>query len=402
MTSADDTSPNSQPPKADPETLAIRSRPERAIRFKRGVVVGLFAAGSVSVATIAWIALKPTTFRMTPSAQELAEPNQRASNDALGNLPASYGTVPKLGPPLPGDLGRPILEHQREMASEGAGTSTASSQQALTDQERRASERRSALQSPLLVQTAGRTTTVEALPAAVTPVSSQEATAAAVGEGGRQGSKADFVASTKTPASVDGHFMTPSPSPYTLSAGSVIAASLITGLNSDVPGLVTAQVTQNCYDTATGQILLVPQGSRLIGTYDSVVAFGQKRALVIWQRIVRPDGSSLTIDNVPATDTAGYAGLTDKVDFHTWQLLKGIGLSTLLGIGTELSLSGDSDLVRAIRQSTQQNAARAGDQIVSRNLDVQPTIVVRPGSPVRLLVHKDLILAPWRASGGQS
>ena len=399
MTGADDTIAISQPPKADPETLAIRSRPERAIRFKRGVVVGLFALGSASVATIVWVALKPTTFRMTPGAQELAEPNPRASNDALGNLPASYGTVPKLGPPLPGDLGRPILEHQREMGSEGPGTSTAASQQALTDEERRASERRSALQSPLLVQTAGRTTTVDAPPAAIAPVLSPEATAAVPGEGSRQGSKADFVASARTPVAVDEHTMKPSPSPYTVSAGSVIAASLITGLNSDVPGLVTAQVTQNCYDTATGQILLVPQGSRLIGTYDSVVAFGQKRALVIWQRIVRPDGSSLTIDNVPATDAAGYAGLADKVDFHTWRLLKGIGLSTLLGIGIELGVSGDNDLVRAIRQSTQQNAARAGDQVVSRNLDVQPTIVIRPGSPVRLLVHKDLVFAPWRGSG---
>src|SRR3546814_5878405 len=97
-------------------------------------------------------------------------------------------------------------------------------------------------------------------------------------------------------------------SPNTLVAGSVIAASLITGLNSDLPGLVTAQVTQNVYDSATGRTLLVPQGARLIGSYDSVVAFGQKRALVVWQRIVLPDGSSLRIDNAPATDPSGFAG----------------------------------------------------------------------------------------------
>lgn len=395
MTGTDDMIPTAPPPKTDPETLAIRSRPERAIRFKRGVVVGLFAAGSVSVATIAWFALKPTTFRMTPSAQELSEPNPRASNDALGTLPASYGSAPKLGPPLPGDLGRPILEHQREMASEGAGTTTAVSQQSLTDQERRASERRSALQSPLLVQTTRRTMSAEAARAVDTTEPSTGAAAAAPEGSGRQAGKEDFVTSTKSPASIDPHIMTPIPSPFTLSAGSVIAASLITGLNSDVPGLVTAQVTQNCFDTATGRILLIPQGSRLIGTYDTAVAFGQRRALVIWQRIVMPDGSSLTIDNVPATDAAGFAGLADKVDFHTWQVLKGIGLSTLLGIGTELGIAGETDLVRAIRQSTQQNAARAGDQIVSRSLDVQPTIVVRPGSPVRLLVHRDLVLSPW-------
>lgn len=387
-------------PKADPETLAIRSRPERAIRFKRGVVIGLVAAGSVSVATIAWVALKPTSFRMTPSAQELSEASPRASSDALGRLPASYGSVPKLGPPLPGDLGRPILEHQRAMATEGAQPPATVEQQALTDRERRESERRSALQSPLLVQTAARPG--EAGLSANTGPSAMPTEAAAPGaEVGpaRQANKADFVSSTKSPAATDPHTLASPISPYTLNAGSVIAASFITGLNSDVPGIVTAQVTQNCFDSATGRILLVPQGSRLIGTYDSMVAFGQRRALVIWQRIIRPDGSSLTIDNVPATDAAGYAGLSDKVDFHTWQLLKGIGLSTLLGIGTELSISGDSDLVRAIRQSTQQNVARAGDQIVTRTLDIQPTIVVRPGSPVRLLVHKDLVFTPWR--GGE-
>src|SRR5699024_9901900 len=157
-----------------------------------------------------------------------------------------------------------------------------------------------------------------------------------------------------------------------------------TGLNSDLPGLVVAQVTENVYDTVTGQWLLIPQGSRLIGSYDSVVAFGQSRALLIWQLIILPDGSSIRIDNLPATDPAGYAGLKDRVDFHTWQLLKGVVLSTLLGIGTEASIGEDrSDLVRAIRESTQQTASQAGQQIVSKHLSVQPTIEVRPGWPLR-------------------
>lgn len=193
---------------------------------------------------------------------------------------------------------------------------------------------------------------------------------------------------------VNPHALTALPSPYTLSAGSVISASLITRLRSDLPGLVTAQVTENTYDSTTGRILLVPQGSRLVGSYDSVVAFGQKRALIVWQRIIMPDGSSLRIDNVPAIDPSGYAGLADKVDFHTWQILKGVVLSTLLGVGSELALSGQSDLVQAIRMSTQDNVARAGDQITQRNLAIQPTITIRPGAPVWLVVHKDLVLAP--------
>lgn len=184
-------------------------------------------------------------------------------------------------------------------------------------------------------------------------------------------------------------------SPHQVMAGSVIAASLLTGLNSDLPGMVVAQVTEPVFDTVTGRTVLIPQGSRLIGSYDSVVAFGQSRALLVWQRIILPDGSSVQIDNLPATDAAGYAGLSDKVDFHSWRLLKGVALSTLLGVGTQLSIGGDSDLVRAIRESTQQSASQAGQQIVTEQLNVQPTIRVRPGWPLRVIVHKDIVLRAW-------
>ncbi|WP_246226090.1 TrbI/VirB10 family protein [Chelativorans xinjiangense] len=146
------------------------------------------------------------------------------------------------------------------------------------------------------------------------------------------------------------------------------------GINSDLPGLVTAQVTESVYDTVTGSALLIPQGSRLIGTYDSVVAFGQSRALLVWQRIILPDSSSIEIDNLPATDTAGYAGLEDEVDYHTWRLLKGIAMATLLGVGTELSFgSNESDLVRAIRETTQQNVAQAGQRITEKKTSNPPS-----------------------------
>jgi type IV secretion system protein VirB10 len=206
--------------------------------------------------------------------------------------------------------------------------------------------------------------------------------------------KADFVGSADRTSDINPHALMSLASPYTLMAGSVISASLITGLDSDLPGLVTAQITENAYDSVSGRILLIPQGSRLVGSYDSVVAFGQKRALVVWQRIILPDGASVRFDNVPATDTAGYAGLSDKVDVHTWQLLKGVALSTLLGVGTQLSFgSNESDLVRAIRESAQQSGSRAGDQLVTRNLNIQPTIRVRPGWPLRVVVHKDIVFS---------
>jgi type IV secretion system protein VirB10 len=186
-------------------------------------------------------------------------------------------------------------------------------------------------------------------------------------------------------------------SPYQLMAGTIIAASLVSGLNSDLPGFVIAQVTENVYDTVSGRFLLIPQGSRLLGKYDNVVAFGQERALVVWQRILRPDGSSVVIDNLPATDTGGYAGLADEVDLHTWKLLKGVALATVLGVGSQLAFgSSDNDLVKALAQATQSTTNRAGQRLVERNLNVAPTLTVRPGWPLRVIVHKDIVLQPYR------
>lgn len=392
--------PVSPAAKVDPETLAIRSKPARAIRFRRGVIIAVAALGSVSLVVVAWVALKPRVFSVVADRQELSEPSNRPSADALNGLPATYGDAPKLGPPLPGDLGRPILESQRRMATETSVGNDPSGQLEAQERERRLSELRAARQSGVLVQgrtAASPTITADAgaTPAAPTP----EPTGPALDpdrDPNAQARKAQFVGTLDRSGDVNPHTLTPPPSPYLLSAGSVISASLITGLRSDLPGLVTAQVTSQVFDSPTGRILLIPQGSRLIGSYDSVVAFGQKRALIIWQRIMLPDGSSLKIDNVPATDASGFAGLQDKVDFHTWALLKGVALSTLLGIGSELTVSGESDLVQAIRESTQQNVSRAGDQLTSRSLNIQPTITIRPGATVRLVVHKDLVLAPWR------
>ncbi|MCA1197936.1 conjugal transfer protein TrbI [Sphingomonas sp. R647] len=389
------------PGKADPETLALRAQPARAIRFKRGAIVAIAALGSVSLVATAWVALRPSNLQLVGQADDrtiIAKP----PTDALSALPGGYGDVPKLGPPLPGDLGRPILDHQRAMGTEPVeGEAARADQAAATERERRAAELRAARESGLLVQSGSRPIPTAEAQAALplAPVASADAPRPAVNpdrDPNAQQRKADFVAKRDSGGDVNGDRLTPPASPNMLSAGSVIAAGLITGLRSDLPGLVTAQVTERVYDSATGSILLIPQGARLIGSYDSVVAYGQKRALIVWQRIILPDGSSIRLDNVPATDPSGYAGLADKVDFHTWTLLKGVAISTLLGVGANLSFSGESDLVQAIRESTQQNVSRAGDQITSRNLQVQPTITIRPGAPVRLVVHRDLILAPWR------
>lgn len=388
--------------KLDPETLAIRARPPRAIRFKRGVIIAAAACLSVSLIAVTWMALKPRLFQRSEGQQELSQPDLRPTTDALSGAPATYGDVPRLGPPLPGDLGKPILERQQQLATAANPSDQQFQQAEAAERERRLSELKAARESGVLVQNPQTSPSTETTTAASPAAPTGEADKVALDpdrDPNAQGHKAAFVGKRDSTADINPHALIPLLSPYTLSAGSVISASMITGLRSDLPGLVTAQVTENTYDSATGRILLVPQGARLVGTYDSVVAFGQKRALIVWQRIIMPDGSSLRIDNVPATDPSGYAGLADKVDFHTWQLLKGVVLSTLLGVSSELALSGQSDLVQAIRMSTQDNAARAGDQITQRNLGIQPTITIRPGAPVRLLVHKDLVFAPSGKEG---
>lgn len=386
------------PAKADPETLVLRAAPGRVTRFRRGAVIAIAAVGSTAIVGVAWLALKPASIGFVAPADDKPH-GVKAAPDALAGAPASYGDVPPLGPPLPGDLGRPILNHQRgpEMLPEDEGDEAArrAVQEVEAERQRIAAGQRAARESGVMLQVTGNTPSARpvAVPAAQAPELLSTAQAAEATDPNGQQRKNAMVGHTNEAADESPHRLVAPVSPWTLQAGSVIAASLITGLNSDLPGLVTAQVTENVYDSVTGRSLLIPQGSRLVGSYDSLVTFGQSRALVIWQRIILPDGSSIRINNVPATDTQGYAGLADKIDRHTWQLLKGVALSTLLGVGTELSFgSSESDLVRAIRESTQQGGARAGDQLVAKGLNIQPTVRIRPGWPLRVIVHKDIVV----------
>jgi type IV secretion system protein VirB10 len=394
------------PAKADPETLVLRAAPGRVTRFRRGAIVAIAAAGSTAIAGVAWLALKPASLNLVAASDDKLVGAQ-APPDALAGAPASYGDVPQLGPPLPGDLGRPILEHQREMGTAPAEAADEAArraaQEAEAERQRLAAETRAARESGVMLRTGGGAVSAPAatVTVAASPEVPAQVPAVAGPDANGQADRAALVGRANDGADTNPHALTTPASPWTLQAGSIIAASLITGLNSDLPGLVTAQVTQNVYDSVTGRSLLIPQGSRLIGSYDSDIAFGQSRALVVWQRIILPDGSSIRIDNVPATDTQGYAGLTDRIDRHSWQLLKGVVLSTLLGVGSELSFgSSESDLVRAVRESAQQSGARAGDQLVARSLGIQPTLRVRPGWPLRVVVHSDLVLRPWQAEGG--
>jgi type IV secretion system protein VirB10 len=189
-------------------------------------------------------------------------------------------------------------------------------------------------------------------------------------------------------------------SSYVVQAGNIIPASLITGIRSDLPGQITAQVTENVFDSPTGRFLLIPQGTRLIGVYDSQIAFGQSRVLLVWTRLIMPNGRSIVLERQPGADTAGYAGLEDDVDNHWGALFKAALLSTLLGVGSELGAGSDTgnngDIIQALRHGASDSLNQTGQRVVQRNLNIQPTLTIRPGFPVSVIVNRDLVLGPYK------
>jgi type IV secretion system protein VirB10 len=408
-------SDSTEAPKVSPEALTLKASPRRTVRFKRNLLIGGAVIGCIAIFGVAWFALQGHDFHANLGGDELYAGGAKGTPDGLANLPKDYSQVakpkPQLGPPLPGDLGPPIVEREKQLGVNPAGPN-AEDEAARAERLRLAQQAQQAREAGVffqLTQQRGGGVTPVAATIGASANGQGAAPAQQAQESGAphlnidldrdqndQQHKADFVNQAAARSIYNDHALQTPVSPYEVLAGTVISASLLTGLDSDLPGMVTAQVTEDVRDTVTGRILLIPHGSRLIGAYDSVVAFGQSRALVVWQRIVMPDGSSIQIDNLPATDTAGYAGLEDEVDYHTWTLLKGIAMSTLLGVGTQATFgSGQSNLVQAIQQSTQESANQAGQRIVEKDLNIQPTLKVRPGWPLRVIVHKDLILRAY-------
>ena len=407
-------------PPAQP--LEIRGRPRPVKRFSKRALMVLLGTGSAIVLCSLAFALQSPKDESASASRELYNTGHNPTADGLAALPASYNEIKPaediLGPPLPGDLGTPILKAQREgrmvlPAEDAPEAGPMPEQVAALETELRAREAalsEAARRSSVFFQVgsaAGAKGIGSPVPASPSPslsfpdlsaftASHENAFGSSLGEDpNRQARKLDFLGTETDPSIYNPHRLETPVSPYQLMAGTIIPATLLTGVNSDLPGQVIAQVTSPVYDTVTGESVLVPQGARLIGRYDSVIAFGQSRALLVWSRIVMPDGSSIRIDNLAGVDARGYAGLEDKIDYHSWKLLQGVALSTLLGVGSELSSDDEGDIARAVRRSAQTGANEAGQEIVRRNLDVQPSITIRPGWRLGVLVNKDIVLKPY-------
>ena len=379
--------------------LRLRSDRPKVTRLSRKVLIGLGATAATAVFGLGFWALQSNRGNQPT---ELYNTDSRNVAEGLGNLPHDYTglprTVPQLGPPLPGDLGRPILNAQ------GQGPGPAGQSPVDAERQRLAQETEAARTSHLFIGVAS---------ARLETVAASTGAATAPGATGAQGNPSTDPTSTQNMQDqklaflngpVDRRTVSPDrlakpASPYVLQAGSVISAALVTGIRSDLPGLVTAQVTENIYDSPTGRFLLIPQGAKLIGQYDSQVAFAQSRVQLVWNRLIMPDGESIVLERQPGADTEGYSGLEDDVDNHWGTLFKAALLSTILSVGSEAGTSGgnsQNNLAQAIRSGASNSFSQTGQQIVERNLNVQPTLTIRPGFPVRVIVNRDLVLAPYQ------
>lgn len=402
------------PPKVDPDTLALRAPPRAVTRLNRRMLAVLAGALGASVLGATLWSLQSHK-RDRNAGTELFNVDRISRAESLDQLPKDYSkmpvaakpVVPVLGEPLPGDLG-PAIVHAQRNANAGAAYGGTAQTAGVRDAEEAARSGvffRSSTTAKAAPAVAASGAVPEPMsgnqqfnPMAPAVASAQTADPTAVQN--RQDQKQAFTASAGDTATRNLAGLQLPVSPYQVMAGTVIPAALVTGINSDLPGQVIANVTEAVNDTATGRFLLIPQGSRLIGRYDSQVSFGQRRVLLVWTRLILPDTSSISLDRLPGIDPAGHAGLEDGVDWHWDRILAGAALSTLLGLGAELAAPNNSSsnggVTVAIRQSAQDTVNQVGQEITKRNMSIQPTLTIRPGFPMRVMVNKDLILRPYQ------
>ncbi|MCG4262023.1 conjugal transfer protein TrbI [Acetobacter senegalensis] len=379
-------SPAGAAPASPPPDLRLRADRPRVVRLSRTVVWSLGGVGMVAVAFALGYALQAS--HRPPSPPVAQDTDVRPSADGLAGLPSDYvgSGVPKLGAPLPGDLGRPILNAQRQ----GRARPVPGMGDRRGDQEIEA-----ARTSRLFAQVEAREGTGQVLPTQAT----SGVQASSAGTDQQAGNRA-FLAGQPDRLTTSPDRIMPPASPYVLQAGTVIAGALNTKISSDLPGQITGHVIQNVYDSPTGRYLLIPQGSRLSGAYNSSVSFGQQRTQIIWTRLIFPNGESIVLEKLPGGDAIGQSGLSDEVNSHWGQLFKAALVTTLLSVGSEAGTSwNENNLMQAIRSGASNGFSMVGNRLIDRSLNIQPTLTDRPGLPFTVLVGYDLLLKPYRDQG---
>lgn len=380
------------PTSADgPQALRLGSERPKITRLSRKVLAGGTALALLLISGAVLWALR-SNHPHGPAPDELYSTDHRNVADGLTTLPKDYAgiapNVPPLGPPSPGNLGN-------SLGTEGRTALTGLD----AEQQRANQETEAARTSKVFASTTRPATPAHAAPEVATATAAPSSDETFTQSG--QDRKLLFVNAPVDRRTTAPDRLSRPASPFVLQAGTIIPAALITGIRSDLPGQITAQVTESVFDSPTGRVKLIPQGARLVGTYDSQVAFGQSRVLLVWTRLIMPNGRSIVLERQPGADTAGYSGLEDQVDNHWKELLGAAALSTLLAVGTEVNSGSDVNntngaLIQALRRGAGDSANQVGQQLVRRNLNIQPTLTIRPGFPVRVIVNRDLVLEPYR------
>jgi type IV secretion system protein TrbI len=392
-------------------------------RFNRKMLAIIGAvAGVVIVLAFAVGLQQPKAKAPEPVATTSKPP---VPNEAVNSLPGGYDSVvPQLGDPRPGDLG---AANAGTVGADGASNPNAPTQQLTpieqyvqqAELDRLRNEDRARTATVSFANASGNDASVASEPTAgaldgtqlqqrlldlaqrgggAPGASPAGGTLSARDDANRQDDKTAFADKVRdTDFQLHTTLQRPR-SPYTLFAGTILPCVMTQGINSDLPGQIGCMISQNVYDTVTGRYLLVPQGTKAFGTYDSRIAYGQERVLVVWTRLLRPDGSTLSLEGMPGVDLSGYAGLTGHVNNHYVRLLAGVVLGSVLGASAQIAVGANSQnpsFSQLAIQGAGQNINEAGQQITRKNLNIQPTLEVPPGGRLNIFATKDLILPPW-------
>jgi len=352
------------------QAMRLRAEPPKPLRLSRKVALAGTASLAVVVAAAAVVGL--STQDDAAPAQKLT-PSSAPPPDAVRALPGDYA-APRLGPPLPGDLGRPILNARAVDAEPASSTDGSVQATSARDADAREAER------------ARRHAEADAA----------RTSALMVAQGGGRSVETDADVARGGPTQGPAAASAPAIGALRLRAGSIIEAGLVTGVQSDLPGPVLGQITADVHDSETGRRLLIPKGSRLIGGYSAQIAQGQSRLQVVWTRIVLPDGRSIGLEDQAASDTRGYAGLQDRTDSRWGERLRSAALTTLLAIsGAAVDVEADDRLARALRDGATDGVDTLGRGLVERGLSIPPRLTLRPGLTFRIILNRDLDLVPY-------
>lgn len=381
------------------QDLTKKHSPGNPVGLKKKLVIATAVSVSLIVGFIVIVA-----FSGKPKMKPLPDANQDKSlaSEAVKALPTDYSKIPR---PKPAKVPT-VAPLQSEAMVVKEDPNEAAIRKMLADHELQKMKRAlKSQESEISFSNVDLKASQSASDAILNQMSSADSSVSAPvaqsarDDANRQDDKKGFLSGTRNDSTnLQQRIKRPS-SPYQVLPGTVIPAVLLTGINSDLPGQISGQVSQNVFDSAIGRHLLIPQGTKVIGEYDSRVSYGQERVLIVWTRLIFPNGKSLNLEGMPGIDLSGYAGLTDQVNNHYGKILTGVIFGSMLGAGAQVAHGSNRtvnpEFGQLALEGAAQNINEAGQEITRKNLNIQPTLEIRPGFRFNVFVTKDITLEPY-------